>query len=146
MRIPEAMVEEVLTYVHQRGYNLPFYSCSVSAGQPLPADDDSASRLTLNDYLIENPKETFFVRVVGDSMIEANISDGDILIVDRSVPVTFEKIVVAAVDGQLTVKRFVKKDGKTYLMPENRHYRPIEMTEDSHFVIWGVVTTVLHRV
>lgn len=146
IRIPEAMVDDVLAYVHQRGYNLPFYSCSVSAGQPLPADDDIASRLNLNNYLIANPKETFFVRVVGDSMIDAGIFEGDVLIVDRSMPVASDKIVVAAVDGQLTVKRFKQQKNKTYLMPENTHYQPIEITNDSHIVMWGVVTTVLHRV
>jgi len=146
VRIPEAMIDEILAFVAHKGYKLPCYTCSVSAGFPSPADDYTDKSLDLNEHLIKNPTATFFVRVSGDSMIEAGIHDGDTLIVDRSITPSNHKIVVAAVDGQLTVKRLLKKLNKVYLMPENKAYSPIEITADNNITVWGVVTTVLHSV
>ncbi|MAZ40140.1 MAG: DNA polymerase V [Legionellales bacterium] len=146
IRVPECIVEEVLTFIEYKGYKLPLYSCSVSAGFPSPADDYTDKSLDLNEHLIKNPSATFFVRVNGNSMINAGIHDGDTLIVDRSIEPTNNKVVVAAVDGQLTVKRLLKKSDAVYLIPENDAYSAIELTEGNNVKIWGVVTTVLHSV
>lgn len=146
IRIPELMVDDVLSFVESNGYKFPLYLCSVSAGFPSPADDYTDKSLDLNEYLIKNPTATFFVRVNGSSMINAGIYDGDTLIVDRSIEADNNKVVIAAVDGQLTVKRLLKKTNAVYLIPENDDYPAIEITEGNDVTIWGVVTTVLHRV
>ena len=124
--------------------NLPLYSCKISAGFPSPADDHLEKNLDLNSYLIKNPTATFFVRVNGDSMINAGIHDNDILIVDRSLKPTHGKIVIAVVDGQMTVKRLYKQSGKLFLIPENKNFKPIEITENMSMEIWGVVNTAIH--
>ena len=123
---------------------LPLYSCKISAGFPSPADDHLEKSLDLNSYLIKHPAATFFVRVSGDSMINAGINDNDILIVDRSLKPSHGKIVIAVVDGQMTVKRLYKRSGKLILMPENKNFKPIEITESMSIEIWGVVVTAIH--
>ncbi len=125
---------------------LPLYSCKISAGFPSPADDHLEKKLDLNSHLIKHPAATFFVRVNGDSMINAGINDNDILIVDRSLKPSHGKIVIAVVDGQMTVKRLHKRSGKLILMPENNHFKPIEITESMTVEIWGVVVTSIHSV
>jgi DNA polymerase V len=124
----------------------PLYTTMVSAGIPLPTDDYSEGKLDLNEHLLQNPETTFFVRVSGDSMIEASIHPGDLLIVDRSLPPASGKIVIAVVNGELTVKRLFKERGKLFLMPENPNYPTLEITEEMAFMIWGVVTNVIHPV
>jgi DNA polymerase V len=146
IRIPESMVDAVLKYVKSKGYKLPLYTCAVQAGFPSPAEDYVEGRLDLNDLLIQHPAATFFVKVAGNSMINAGIYPGDTLIVDRSLPVKTGKIVIAVIDGQLTVKRFVKTRTSVQLVPENDDFLPITVGEDSELTIWGVVTTVLHAV
>ena len=125
---------------------LPLYSCKISAGFPSPADDHLEKKLDLNSHLIKHPAATFFVRVNGDSMINAGINDNDILIVDRSLKPSHGKIVIAVVDGQMTVKRLHKRSGKLILIPENNHFKPIEITESMTVEIWGVVVTSIHSV
>ena len=124
-------------------YNL--YSSSVSAGFPSPADDFIDTKLDLNEHLIRHPSATFFVRASGDSMIGAGIHSGDILIVDRSLEAANNAIVIAALEGELTVKRFKKKNGRVFLLPENKEYKIIDITHNETFSIWGVVTYVIHR-
>ncbi|HVV69349.1 MAG TPA: translesion error-prone DNA polymerase V autoproteolytic subunit [Gammaproteobacteria bacterium] len=125
----------------------PLYSSSVAAGFPSPADDYVESSLDLNELLIKHPTATFFVRVSGDSMLHAGIHDQDILIVDRSLTPASGRIVIAAIDGQLTVKRLQKTaKGKVYLLPENEDFPPIEIKPESEVHIWGVVTNVIHPV
>ena len=123
----------------------PLFMAPVYAGFPSPADDYIEGKLDLNDYLIKHPVATFFVRAAGDSMIDAGIHPGDILIVDRAVEAVEGSIVIAAVDGELTVKRIRKSGGKLFLMADNRYYKPIEVTEEMNCCIWGVVTTVIHE-
>ncbi len=125
---------------------LPLYSCKISAGFPSPADDHLERNLDLNSHLVKHPAATFFVRVTGDSMIGAGINDNDILIVDRSLKPSHGKIVIAVVDGHMTVKRLYKESGKLILMPENTLYKPIEIKEDMNIEIWGVVVTAIHSV
>ncbi len=125
---------------------LPFFSHRVAAGFPSPADDHLERRLDLNEFLVKRPTSTFFVRVEGTSMINAGIQPDDVLVVDRAEDASDGRIVVAAVDGELTVKRLHKKGARLYLMPENPEYKPIEITGETEFVIWGVVTSVIHKV
>lgn len=124
----------------------PLFTEQVAAGFPSPADDYLEGDLDLNKYLIQHPVATFFVRVTGDSMIGAGIYSGDILIVDRALEPADKKVVIAVVDGELTVKRLVRKSGSLYLMPENDAYKPIKIEDETGLEIWGVVTTVLHQV
>lgn len=124
---------------------LPLFSCGVSAGFPSPADDYIGQQLDINDLLIRNPAATFFVRVAGDSMSGAGINDNDIIVVDRSLEPVHGKIIIAAVNGELTVKRLVKTDSSCRLVAENPNYPPIEVTEDLSCIVWGVVTSVIHQ-
>lgn len=124
---------------------LPLFSCGVSAGFPSPASDYISQQLDLNDLLIKNPAATFFVRVAGDSMTGVGINDNDILVVDRSLEPVHGKIIIAAINGELTVKRLIKTDTSCRLVAENPNYPPIEVTEDLSCVVWGVVTSVIHQ-
>lgn len=122
----------------------PLFLSEVSAGFPSPADDYLDRQLDLNEHLIKNPAATFFVRVAGDSMIGAGISDNDILIVDRSLEPASNNIVIAVVNGELTVKRLVKKDGSWCLVAENPQYPDLEIDEETPLEVWGVVTYAIH--
>lgn len=124
---------------------LPLFSCGVSAGFPSPADDYISQKLDINDLLIRNPAATFFVRAAGDSMTGVGINDNDILVVDRSLEPVHGKIIIAAINGELTVKRLVKTDQCCRLVAENPNYPPIEITEDLSCVVWGIVTSVIHQ-
>jgi DNA polymerase V len=86
------------------------------------------------------------VRAQGSSMRDAGIADGDLLVVDRALEAKNNNVVIAVVNGEFTVKRFVKKGEKAFLLPENRSYKPIEITGDIDFTVWGVVTNVIHDV
>ncbi len=125
-------------------YELPLFMVSVPAGFPSPAEDYIEGKLDLNKHLIKHPAATFFVRVTGDSMINAGIHPGDILIVDRSLDPADKKVVIAVVDGELTVKRIRMIQDKIVLMPENANYEPLRIKEEMSFEIWGVVTNVIH--
>lgn len=145
IRVPENMIDEIYKFINFKGYNLPLYNCSVSAGFPSPADDHMDINLDLNEHLIQHPTATFFVRVSGDSMINAGISEGDLLVVDKSLDARSGRIVIASVDGMLTVKRFSKQNGKVLLIAENPKYKPIEITEGNEALVWGVVTNVIKK-
>lgn len=125
---------------------IPLYSSRVSAGFPSPAEDYITRQLDLNDLLIKRPAATFFVEVEGDSMLDAGIHDGDILVVDRGEMPANKKIVVAALDGELTVKKIGKIKGKLYLLPENPDFDPLEISGEMELMIWGIVTYVIHKV
>ncbi len=125
---------------------VPLFGALVQAGFPSPADDYLESYIDLNEALVSNKAATFFVKVEGDSMVNAGIYTGDMLIVDRSLNAKHGNVVVAMVEGEFTVKRFVKIRGRTYLYPENQHYKPLDVTELEEFMVWGVVTTVIHKV
>ena len=97
----------------------------------------------MNELVVKRPAATYFVRATGDSMIGAGIAPGDILVVDRSLEASSNKVVIAVVNGDLTVKRFIAKGGKVLLAAENEHYKTIEISENDSFEVWGVVTCVL---
>jgi DNA polymerase V len=125
---------------------LVLYAAKIPAGFPSPAEDYIDRKLDLNEHLIKHPSATFFVKVEGHSMINAGIHNGDTLIVDRALEPADKKIVIAVINGDMTVKRIRKLRGRLYLMPENDSFQPIEITEDSDFQIWGVVSSVIHPV
>jgi len=122
----------------------PVFLGRLPAGFPSPADDYIEGKLDLNRHLIKHPAATFFVRVTGDSMIGAGIHSGDLLVVDRSLEAADRHVVVAVLDGELTVKRLFKQQGVLRLLPENLNYQPIEISGQHTFEIWGVVTSVIH--
>lgn len=124
----------------------PLYLSPVRAGFPSPADDYIEKQLDLNEHLIKHPAATFLLKATGNSMINAGIFPGDLLIVDRSLEAVNNKIVVAVLNGEFTVKRLKKRQGKITLLAENPAYPPIEILEESNFEIWGVVAHVLHSV
>ena len=124
---------------------LPLALCRVEAGFPSPADDYMEGSLDLNEHVIKHPSATYFVRASGDSMTGAGIFDGDLLIVDRSLEPAHGKVAIVEVDGQLTVKRLSKSQGRFLLESENADYPPIELQEESEIIVWGVVTHVLHN-
>ena len=123
---------------------LPYFEAKVPAGFPSPAADYEENQLDLNKHLIKNPAATFFVRVSGDSMTGAGIHDGDLLIVDRSLDPKDKNVVIAVIDGELTVKRIRIHRKKIMLEPENENYSSQEISEESDFQVWGVVTNVIH--
>jgi DNA polymerase V len=122
----------------------PLFISPVEAGFPSPAEDYIEGQLDLNKHLIKHPAATFFVRVTGKSMINAGIFPSDILIVDRSLEPADKKVVIAVVNGELTVKRFRTINGLAMLMPENEKYNAIELTDGTDCEIWGVVVHVVH--
>ncbi|MBN1495082.1 translesion error-prone DNA polymerase V autoproteolytic subunit [Candidatus Peregrinibacteria bacterium] len=124
----------------------PVFQSTVSAGFPSPAEDFIEETLDLNEKCIKHPAATFFVRVSGSSMINAGIKNNDLLIVDRSIEPSNNKVVIAVINGDFTVKRVEKINEKVFLMPENKNFKPIEITEDMDCKIWGVVTHVIHSV
>ena len=146
IRVPESMVDRILEYAHSGGFKLPIYGGKVAAGCPAPTDDYIEGMMDLTEHLINDPSTTFFVRVTGYSMINAGIHPEDILVVDRSLEPRHGKIVIAAVEGELTVKRLYKKNNQVRLMPENEDFEPIEIGPEEALHIWGVVTNVIHTV
>ena len=148
MRIPMSKIQDVLTFLqgHMPSFELPLDASTVSAGFPSPADDYIDNKLDLNTHLIKHPSATFFLKVSGDSMKNAGIQSGDMLIVDKSLQPTDGKVVIAAVEGELTVKRLSLLKGRVKLIPENNRYPVIDITDSQELVIWGVVTYVIHAV
>ncbi|WP_319760876.1 translesion error-prone DNA polymerase V autoproteolytic subunit [Maridesulfovibrio sp.] len=124
---------------------LPLLLSEIIAGFPSPADDYIDKKLDLNEQLISNKAATFLVRSYGDSMLAANIKEGDILVVDRSLEARDNSIIIAEVNGELTVKRLKTAKDRLFLIPENTGYSPLEITAETSFEIWGVVTYIIHK-
>jgi len=122
----------------------PIFEVKVPAGFPSPAGDYEEDKLDLNKHLIRNPAATFFVRVTGHSMVKAGIHDGDLLVVDRSIEPRDKNVVIAVVNGELTVKRIRIRKNKLTLEAENENYQSQEINEEMEFEVWGVVTNVIH--
>lgn len=122
---------------------IPFFSDAVAAGFPSPASDYCERKLDLNELCIQNPAATYFVRASGDSMIEAGIFPGDVLVIDRSLNATHGDIVIVSINGELTVKQLETRPCLR-LVPMNRLHAPIELPEDADLEIFGVATTVVH--
>jgi len=122
----------------------PIFIATVPAGFPSPAADYEEGKLDLNRHLIRNSAATFFVRVTGDSMLKAGVHNGDLLVVDRSIEPRDKNVVIAVVNGELTVKRIRIRRNKVTLVAENDAYRSREIDEQTEFEVWGVVTNVIH--
>jgi DNA polymerase V len=141
----ENKVKTIYSPVLFSEYYQSLFEGRVPAGFPSPAADYEENKLDLNKYLIKHPVATFFVRVIGDSMVGAGISCGDLLIVDRSLEPRDKNVIIAALDGELTVKRIRIRKDKITLVPENDNYPAKQISQDMDFEIWGVVTSVIHQ-
>jgi len=137
--------DKILKSDLEQSRKISLYIASVSAGFPSPAEDHMDISLDINEYLVKHPSSTFYVYVKGDSMINSGIYDGDLMIVDRSLEVQSNSIVVAVINGEFTVKKIKKTDNKVYLMPDNKNYRPILLDDNIDFQIWGIVTHSIHH-
>jgi len=142
----EARVDKVYKIDTMKKCEQPLFIADVPAGFPSPADDYEEEKLDLNKYLIKNQAATYFVRVTGDSMVGAGIHSGDLLVVDRSLEPEDKKIVIATINGEMTVKRIRRKNKKIFLEPENVEYSAQEINREMQFEVWGVVTNVIHSV
>jgi len=117
----------------------------VSAGFPSPADDFKELRISIDQEVVRNEEATFYARVSGESMLGAGLEDGDLLVIDRSLEPKDNKIAVCFIDGEFTVKRLKVEKNCVYLMPENKKYKPIKVTEENELIIWGMVTYVVKK-
>jgi DNA polymerase V len=125
---------------------VPYLLSRISAGFPSPADDYIENNLSLSELLIKNHLSTFLMKTSGDSMMDAGINDGDILVVDRSIEPKNRDIVIAILEGNLTVKRLLfKTNGSVVLKSENTAYKDIKIPESADLEIWGVVTSAIHQ-
>ncbi|MGB8700730.1 MAG: LexA family transcriptional regulator [Thermosynechococcaceae cyanobacterium] len=140
----DAIAFDCFAPLHSGPFSLTLYQQPVSAGYPSPAEDYIEGKLDLNLHLIKNPAATFYVRVSGDSMTGAGIHNGDLLVVDRSLDAVSGRIVIAVLNGELTVKRLYVEGDHLLLKAENDGYPPIEVTEPQDLCIWGVATSVIH--
>lgn len=123
---------------------IPLLQGHVLAGFPSPAEDYVDQKLDLNDFIVKHPESTYFVKVSGNSMIGAGIFAGDMLVVDRYIAACSGQIVLAVLDGEFTVKRYIKKGNVVVLEPDNPKYQKITLQEGQELTIWGVVIKVLH--
>ena len=137
---------DIFSAITSTEINLPYVEEGISAGFPSPADDFLDLSIDLNKELIKNPSATFYGRVRGESMKDAGLDDGDLLIIDKSLEPIDNKIAVCFIDGEFTVKRIKIDVDIIWLVAENKDYKPIKVTKDNEFVIWGVVTTVIKKV
>tara|TARA_X000000950_G_scaffold45778_1_gene52110 strand:+ start:195 stop:629 length:435 start_codon:yes stop_codon:yes gene_type:complete len=143
------MKKEKLTFLKsEKGSNIGQWLVEqgISAGFPSPANDFKEVRISLDKELVKNKEATFYARVSGNSMEEAGLSDGDLIVIDRSLNPENKKIAVCFLDGEFTVKRIIKKEGELYLKPENKNYKKIHINEHNELVIWGIVTYVIKLV
>lgn len=124
---------------------IPMAGSHISAGFPSPADDFLENRLDLSELLIKHPDATFYARVSGQSMEDEGIYDGDILIIDKSLNPKSGDIAVCYLDGEFTVKKIQIKNEECWLIPANPNYKPIRVTKDNDFVIWGIVTYTVKK-
>lgn len=168
MRVPESLVPAIKTLLDQRKQQfeqlaltsanvfipaanpcklaLPLFVGKVAAGFPSPADDYVDKTLDLNEFLVQKPAATYFVRAQGESMLGAGIHPNDILVVDRSIEPVPGKIVICALNGEMTVKRLERENEQWKLKAENPAYSDIPIYEELELVVWGVVTNVIHAV
>lgn len=124
---------------------LPYAEDGIRAGFPSPAQDYMELSIDLNKELIKNPSSTFYGRVVGNSMQDENIVEGDILVIDKSLELADGDLAVCFVDGEFTVKRVRLEKDAAYLVPSNPDYPTIKVTEENEFLVWGVVTYTIKK-
>lgn len=136
---------DIFTPQSNGSMEIPLSEERVAAGFPSPADDYASTKLDLNRELIKNPASTFYARVSGLSMVDEGINDGDLLVIDKSLEPHDGSLAVCYIDGEFTLKRFERHDGYGVLMPANREFRPIKVTGENDFIIWGIVTYIIKK-
>ncbi len=148
MRIPQSLAKSIRSQIDKKKIyaGIPLYLSPVPAGSPNFLEDDVDEYIDLSEYLIRDPDNTFVVVAKGDSMIGANIVDGSMLIADRSIKPKSGHIVIALVDGEMTIKRLCKSENSISLKPENKKYKTISIDKSTFFHIFGVVTFILNEV
>ncbi len=124
---------------------LPLSGERVAAGFPSPAEDYATQGLDLNKEVVKNPASTFYARVSGLSMIDEGINDGDLLVIDKSIEPYNGCLAVCYVDGEFTLKRFKREGDHALLVPANKDFKPIKITAENNFLIWGVVTHLIKK-
>lgn len=124
---------------------LPFADEGIRAGFPSPAQDYMELAIDLNKELIKHPTSTFYGRVVGDSMRDEGIEEGDILVIDKSLELMDDDLAVCFIDGEFTVKRVRLEPDAAWLIPSNIDYPPIKVTKDNEFIVWGIVTYTIKK-
>ena len=125
--------------------DLPLAGTAIAAGFPSPAEEYLDLALDLNKELIKHPAATFYARVKGDSMVDAGIQDGDLLVIDKALEPKEGTVAVCYLDGEFTVKRLSVQEEGVYLMPANAEFKPIRITEENNFLVWGLVAYVIHK-
>ena len=140
--------EKLIFLKPEKGNNLGQWLVEqgISAGFPSPADDFKEIRISLDKELVKNKEATFYARVSGNSMENAGLSDGDLIVIDRSINPENNKIAVCFIEGDFTVKRIIKKGRELYLKPENKNYKKIIIKEEDQLMIWGIVTYVIKKI
>lgn len=139
-RLNKTETLEFFTASTETAVELPLVGEAVRAGFPSPAEDFTEVSIDLNVELLRNPASTFFCRVSGDSMQDMGINDGDLLVVDKSLEPQDGKVAVCYIDGEFTLKEIKIEKDCCWLIPANKNFKPIKVTEDNEFVVWGVVT------
>lgn len=124
---------------------LKFADEGIRAGFPSPAQDYLEQAIDLNKELIRHPASTFYGRVVGDSMRDEGIEEGDILVIDKSLELMDDDLAVCFIDGEFTVKRVRLETDSAWLVPSNSEYPLIKVTKDNEFIIWGIVTYTIKK-
>ena len=145
--VPQPAWGETVPATAVKGLQIPFFDIGIVAGFPIPLDNDErAQNIELLQMLCPNPEACYLIRVQGNSMIEANIHSGDIVIVDKSNRnPTESEVAVCEFNGEYTLKRFVRRDGMGWLVPANPDFPEIPVTPDDEFHIWGTVTYIIHK-
>ena len=145
MNKPEKSVISIHPVFPELSLPLPLAGTGISAGFPSPADEYMEAGIDLNVELIRNPDATFFGWVKGYSSKDAVISDGDVLVIDKSLEPKNGSIAVCFLDGEFTVKRILKEKDALFLLPANNEFKPIRITEENDFLVWGIVTYVIKK-
>ncbi len=141
----DSSIKSIYRYDGKKKILRPLIGMKIPAGFPSPAQEYIEDSLDLNEYLIPHPASTYFVRVEGESMINSGIYPDDIIIVDRSLEPTNNRIVIANLNGELTVKRLKIMNDKYHLVPDNKDYPPLVIEDWMDMTIWGVATYVIHK-
>lgn len=134
---------EIYSALTDTKLEIPMVSGGISAGFPSPALDFVDLSIDLNKHLIKHPSATFYGRVKGHSMKDEGINDGDLLVIDKSLDPVNGKVAVCYIDGEFTIKKIKLEENACWLVPANEKYKPIKVTPDNEFIIWGIVTHVI---
>ncbi len=141
----DIIISDVKPVIEKLTSGLQFFEGRVQAGFPSPAQGEYADTIDLNRALITNPAATFCARVIGNSMVDAGINEGDLLIIDRSLTPHDGNVAVCFVDGDFTVKRLSVRDDGIYLIPANAQFPELRVSEESNFQVWGVVSHIIKK-